>query len=162
MTDDRQSLPVAELAEPPAPEAPTPVPDVARRLEAILLILDEPQSLVSLAAAVAAGPIAKLRAVVTGEAIAVAASGAEVETAGSQIAALATARSSPGAAMPLLTSLDHLAPLAQPGRGQPWQLSVPQTLRSERRDAHRRTRRARPRRSSVMLAQSQLFANLDG
>jgi hypothetical protein len=64
--------------------------------------------------------------------------------------------------MPLLAALDLLAPLAQPGRGQPWQLSAPQTLRSERRDAHRRTRRARQPRRAVTLAQSQLFGNLDG
>ncbi len=50
----------------PATEAPTPAPravdpaSVARRLEAILLVLEEPQSLVSLAAAVAA-PVPAVR-----------------------------------------------------------------------------------------------------
>ena len=56
MTDDAETL----FIEPPVPEQaePPPVTDVARRLEAILLIVDEPQSLVSLAAAVAA-PVAR-------------------------------------------------------------------------------------------------------
>lgn len=44
----------------------------------------------------------------------------------------------------------------------PWQLSAPPTLRAERRDAHRRTRRASKRRRTVALAQSQLFGQLDG
>jgi nucleotidyltransferase/DNA polymerase involved in DNA repair len=43
-----------------------------------------------------------------------------------------------------------------------WQLSAPDALRTDRRDAHRRTRRARSRRRPVELIQSQLFANLDG
>ncbi len=59
MTDDPDAM-IADLA----PE-PTPVPDVARRLEAILLVVDEPQSLVSLAAAVAA-PVAAVRQAVEG------------------------------------------------------------------------------------------------
>ena len=65
MTNDPESL-MAELDEPPA-EAPArvPVPDVARRLEAILLIVDEPQSLVSLATAVGA-PVAAVRQAVEG------------------------------------------------------------------------------------------------
>ncbi len=44
----------------------------------------------------------------------------------------------------------------------PWQLSAPSTLRAERRDAHRRTRRARQRRRTVTLAQPPLFGQLDG
>ena len=67
MTNERESL-MAELDEPPvgAPSgAPVPVPDVARRLEAILLIVDEPQSLVSLATAVGA-PVAAVRQAVEG------------------------------------------------------------------------------------------------
>jgi segregation and condensation protein B len=67
MTDDRESPPVFELveAEPTAAKGATPVTDVARRLEAILLILDEPQSLVSLAAAVAA-PVPAVRQAIEG------------------------------------------------------------------------------------------------
>jgi segregation and condensation protein B len=45
--------------------APTDSADVARRLEAILLIVDEPQSLVSLAAAVGA-PVAAVRQAIEG------------------------------------------------------------------------------------------------
>ncbi len=44
----------------------------------------------------------------------------------------------------------------------PWQLSAPPTLRAERRDAHRRTRRAKQRRRTVTLAQPLLFGQLDG
>ena len=44
----------------------------------------------------------------------------------------------------------------------PWQLSAPSTLRAERRDAHRRTRRARQRRRTVTLVQPPLFGQLDG
>jgi impB/mucB/samB family len=44
----------------------------------------------------------------------------------------------------------------------PWQLSAPTTLRAERRDAHRRTRRAKQRRRTVTLAQPPLFGQLDG
>src|SRR5688572_21344690 len=65
MTTDPESL-MAELDEPPvAAPVPVPVPDVSRRLEAILLIVDEPQSLVSLAAAVGA-PVAAVRQAVEG------------------------------------------------------------------------------------------------
>ena len=53
------------------------------------------------------------------------------------------------------------SPAAQPARVQPWQLIAPQTLRAERRDVHRRTRRAKPRRRPAVLAQSQLFGNGD-
>ena len=111
-----------------------------------------------------AGPaaIAKLRVVVVGEAIAGAAGGAGRDVAELPIDALSAALSSSGTAMLPLAPLGHLAPLAQAGRSQPWQLSAPQTLRSERRDAHRRTRRAKQRRRPVALAQSQLFGNLDG
>jgi len=111
-----------------------------------------------------AGPaaIAKLRVVVVGEAIAGVAGGAEGDVAELPIDALSAALSSSGTAMLPLAPLGHLAPLAQAGRSQPWQLSAPQTLRSERRDAHRRTRRAKQRRRPVAFAQSQLFGNLDG
>jgi protein ImuB len=112
-----------------------------------------------LAPQIGEGPIARLRVVVVGEAIAGAASGAHGDIAAAPIDALSAALSSAGTAMPLL---GHLAPLAQAGRGQPWQLSAPQALRSERRDAHRRTRRAKQRRRTVTLTQSQLFAHLDG
>lgn len=44
-------------------------------------------------------------------------------------------------------------------RSTPWQLSAPTTLRAERRDAHRRTRRAR--RVREVVAQSQLFGQAD-
>jgi impB/mucB/samB family len=116
------------------------------------------------------GAIARLRVVVVGEAIAGVASGAQ-DAAELPIDAGAAALSTAGTAMPPLAPLGHLAPLAsldplaslgQVGRGQPWQLSAPQALRSERRDAHRRTRRAKQRRRIVTLAQSQLFGNLDG
>ncbi len=57
-TDPRAAEPAVAAANPvsePAPPArPSDPASVARRLEAILLVLDEPQSLVSLAAAVAA------------------------------------------------------------------------------------------------------------
>jgi hypothetical protein len=122
----------------------------------------QPELVELLAPTIGEGPVAKLRVVVVGEAIAGTASGAEEDTAGSALDALPASRSSSGTAMPLLAALDLLAPLAQPGRGQAWQLSAPQTLRSERRDAHRRTKRAKQRRRTVTLAQSQLFGNLDG
>jgi len=51
---------------------------------------------------------------------------------------------------------------AQPSRVQPWQLIAPQTLRAERRDIHRRTRRAKPRRRPEAVGQSQLFGNGNG
>jgi len=44
----------------------------------------------------------------------------------------------------------------------PWQLSAPPTLRAERRDAYRRTRRAKQRRRTVTLAQPLLFGQFDG
>lgn len=106
------------------------------------------------------GAIGKLGVVVVGEAIAGVAGGAQDDTAGPPIDALSAALSSAGTAMPPFAPLGHLAPLAA-GRGQPWQLSAPETLRAERRDAHRRTRRAKQRRT-VTLFQSQLFGNLDG
>ncbi len=56
MTDDRAT---DAAAVPPAPAAGSAT-DVARRLEAILLVVDEPQSLVSLAAAVGA-PVPAVR-----------------------------------------------------------------------------------------------------
>ncbi len=51
MTDDASAEPAQPSAAPPA-EPSVPPTDVARRLEAILLVVEEPQSLVSLAAAV--------------------------------------------------------------------------------------------------------------
>lgn len=63
-TDARAADPALAAADPasePAPPArPSDPASVARRLEAILLVLDEPQSLVSLAAAVAA-PVPAVR-----------------------------------------------------------------------------------------------------
>jgi hypothetical protein len=57
---------------------------------------------------------------------------------------------------------EELVAIAGPG-SLPWQLSAPSTLRAERRDAHRRTRRARQqRRRTVTLAQPLLFGRLDG
>ena len=58
MTDD----PSTRAAE---NESPAPVADVARRLEAILLVVDEPQSLVSLATAVGA-PVPAVRQAIEG------------------------------------------------------------------------------------------------
>lgn len=104
------------------------------------------------------GAIAKLGVVVVGEAVA---GGADGDTAGPPIDALSAALASSGTAMLPLAPLGHLAPLAT-GRRQPWQLSAPAPLGSERRDAHRRTRRAKQRRRTVTLSQSQLFGNLDG
>lgn len=139
------------------------------------------------------GPVAKLRVVVAGEAIAGAVAGAS---------AAPTASAVPGEAVPV-DALDHeaagsianplgespagsaaaaidvLAAALSPPRGKlprpgalapspsgspnglSWQLIDPQGQRIERRDVHRRTRRARPRRRAVVLAQSQLFGNLD-
>lgn len=58
---------------------------------------------------------------------------------------------------------DHDASIALDGLDSlPWQLSAPSTLRTERRDAHRRTRRAKQRRRTVALAQPLLFGQLDG
>lgn len=63
---DADAVPAADAARVAAPQTATPAPGpddaaaVARRLEAILLVVDEPQSLVSLAAAVAA-PVPTVR-----------------------------------------------------------------------------------------------------
>ncbi|OAH51884.1 SMC-Scp complex subunit ScpB [Microbacterium oleivorans] len=57
MTDDTAGVDAAEAEAPPRSQEPA---DIARRLEAILMIVDEPQSLVSLAAAVGA-PVASVR-----------------------------------------------------------------------------------------------------
>jgi len=108
----------------------------------------------------ALGANARLRVLVIGEALVGTASGAQGDDAAT-IDAGSAAHASLGTAMPAL-ALGHLAPLARPGRGLPWQLSAPETLRSERRDAHRRTRRAKPRRRAVTPAQSVLFGALDG
>ncbi|APF35197.1 transcriptional regulator [Microbacterium sp. TS-1] len=53
------------MTDDPTPTTATPIADVARRLEAILLVVDEPQSLVALAAAVGA-PVAAVRQAVAG------------------------------------------------------------------------------------------------
>ncbi len=57
MTDDTAGVDAAEAEAPPRSQEPA---DIARRLEAILMIIDEPQCLVSLAAAVGA-PVASVR-----------------------------------------------------------------------------------------------------
>lgn len=57
MTDDTAGVDAAEAEAPPRSQEPA---DIARRLEAILMIIDEPQSLVSLAAAVGA-PVPAVR-----------------------------------------------------------------------------------------------------
>lgn len=57
MTDDTAGVDAAEAEAPPRSQEPA---DIARRLEAILMIIDEPQSLVSLAAAVGA-PVGAVR-----------------------------------------------------------------------------------------------------
>ncbi|HEX4418505.1 MAG TPA: hypothetical protein VH165_11425 [Kofleriaceae bacterium] len=113
-----------------------------------------------IAAAIGEGPIGKLRVVVAGEAIAGDAGGAEVDITEPLVDALSAALSSTGTAMPLLEPMGHLAPLALPGRSQPWQISAPELIRSERRDAHRRTRRAKRRRPAI--PQSQLFGKREG
>ncbi|HET9623858.1 MAG TPA: hypothetical protein VFP84_20945 [Kofleriaceae bacterium] len=121
----------------------------------------QPSELIEvIAAAIGEGPIAKLRVVVTGEAIAGDASGAEADITEPLVDALSAALSSTGTAMPLLAPLGHLAPLAVPGASQPWQLSAAE-LRSERRDAHRRTRRARSRRR-IAPVQPPLFNKGEG
>ena len=135
----------------------------AERSVTIPVTLDRPMSLASelievMAAAIGEGPIARLRVVVAGEAIA-GASGAEVDITEPLVDALSAVLSSAGTAMPLLEPLGHLAPLALPGRNQPWQLSAQELLRAERRDAHRRTRRAKRRPVS---AQPPLFGNGKG
>ncbi len=101
------------------------------------------------------GASAKLRVVVVGEAIAGAAPVGELDAVQPDAAS-----SSPELAISQarLADLGELVSLI-PGHGQPWQLSAPQALRSDRRDTHRRTRRAKQRRRPVALAQSQLFGN---
>jgi hypothetical protein len=102
----------------------------------------------------APGAQAKLRVVVVGEAIAgdVAVAAPASEPVAMPLADLGAAASS--AQVPL-ADLGELVSL-----GHPWPLSAQQALRSERRDAHRRTRRARSRRRAVAPAQSQLFGHL--
>jgi nucleotidyltransferase/DNA polymerase involved in DNA repair len=101
----------------------------------------------------APGAAARLRVVVVGEAIA----GADVHAASEPVgepAAIGASSSSTDAA-----ELGQLVFLGHPGQAAPWPVTGPQALRSERRDAHRRTRRAKPRRRPVTVAQSQLFGN---
>ncbi|HEY0991750.1 MAG TPA: hypothetical protein VGD80_32075, partial [Kofleriaceae bacterium] len=109
---------------------------------------------------------ARLRVVIVGEAIA----GADVPAAAEPMAGASAAdrsaamtASSPGADAPV-EELGQLVFLGHPGHAPPWQVTGPQALRSERagvaarRDAHRRTRRAKPRRRPAVV-QSQLFGN---
>ena len=118
----------------------------------------------------APGAVLRLRAVIVGEAVvgAVVASAeaeaAEVAELAPPIDAVSAALSGVGMRPPgsLSARQAALAQLAEPDRSLPWQLSAPETLRAERRDAHRRTRRARQRRRTVPLAQSQLFGQIDG
>lgn len=128
----------------------------------------------------APGAVTRLRVVVVGEAITVGADVAEAVPRGEASTGAPTAvpgeaqigaASEPpidvvsvalaaGAGRIRARSQGELA-AADPDGSLPWQLSAPPTLRAERRDAHRRTRRAR-RRRTVVLAQSQLFGLLDG
>jgi protein ImuB len=110
----------------------------------------------------APGAAIRLQVVVVGEAIAEAAAGAPGlggAEAALPIDALSAALSAAGAKLP--SSHGELDGRVRADRSLPWQLSAPQTLRAERRDAHRRTRRAR-RRRTVAIAQSQLFGQVDG
>jgi len=118
------------------------------------------------------GAVAKLRVVVTSEALvgmSAPADQTEASIEGSiegsidaMSSALTRAQRAQLAQIGSLGAPDEARPSASP-RSQPWQLIAPDPLRSERRDAHRRTRRAKQqRRRPVELAQSQLFANLDG
>jgi hypothetical protein len=101
----------------------------------------------------APGAQAKLRVVVVGEAIAGDACAAPPE--GEPIAMPLADPGDPAASAQVpLADLGELVSL-----GHPWPPSAQQALRSERRDAHRRTRRARSRRRAVAPAQSQLFGN---
>lgn len=115
-----------------------------------------------IAAAIGEGPITKLRVVVAGEGIAGGASGSEDEVMEGLVDALSAALSSAGAAMPLLGADGVLSPLALPGVSQPWQVSATQSMRSERQDLMRRTRRARPRpRTGEAAEPTPLFGKLD-
>lgn len=109
------------------------------------------------------GAAGRLRVVVVGEAIAGATDATEDTTEDASAAeAVSAIDSSLGAAAGVAShSTGALIALTGQGPGHlAWQLSAPQALRSERRDAHRRTRRARQRRR-VELVQPQLFGQLD-
>ena len=80
--------------------------------------------------------------------------------AGGPIDALSAALSAASGRIPRPSR--ELDALVDPEHSLPWQLSAPSTVRAERRDAHRRTRRARQRRRTAMVAQSQLFGQGDG
>jgi hypothetical protein len=67
-----------------------------------------------------------------------------------------------GASSPFAARRGEIGAIDGDDGSLPWQLSAPPTLRAERRDAHRRTRRASKRRRTVAQAQSQLFGQLDG
>jgi hypothetical protein len=121
----------------------------------------------------APGAITRLGAVVVTEAIvgapapaiAAEAAGAEAAPPIDALSAALSASLSAAGTRPLFARSAAHADLAAPAahdRSLPWQLSAPQSLRAERRDAHRRTRRARQRRRPAALAQPQLFGQLDG
>jgi len=116
------------------------------------------------------GAVAKLRVVVAAEAVA-GASEADAE-ASTDVLSSALSRAQLAQLTPF-ESLAQIVPIGQrpalmpasplgADRSQLWQLVAPDTLRAERRDAHRRTRRAKQRRRDAERVQSQLFAYLDG
>jgi hypothetical protein len=114
----------------------------------------------------APGTVLRLRIVVVGEAIADAADLAAAVAASDDapITALSSAieRRAGASGVPLADRrAGELAGSADCDGSLPWQLSAPSTLRAERRDAHRRTRRASKRRRTVAVAQSQLFGQLE-
>jgi hypothetical protein len=107
----------------------------------------------------APGAVTRLQVVVVGESIAGVGSEAIDGEAAPPIDALSAALSSAGAK--LAASQAERDGVGSADRSLPWQLSAPQTLRAERRDAHRRTRRAK-RRRTVTIGQSLLFGQRDG
>jgi hypothetical protein len=113
----------------------------------------------AVAAAASARPASSQTGVPTnGQARAQAAGQASGRTAGQTIDALSAALSVASGGLP--------RPRREAGereeeRSVPWRLSAAPTLRAERRDAHRRTRRARRRRIATP-AQPLLFGQADG
>jgi len=104
-----------------------------------------------------AGPGTRLRVIVVAEEVADA-------DAVDQVAVNALPGLPRADASVLQAPLGEVVPPApgQPGHAAPWQLRATQALRAgEGREAHRRTRRARPPGREASLAQPQLFANLD-
>ena len=106
----------------------------------------------------APGAVTRLQVVVVGEAVAGADAAGEGEAA-PPIDALSAALS--GVGRKLAAAQGEIDGRAAAERSLPWQLSAPPTLRGERRDAHRRTRRAR-RRRMVTVGQSLLFGQREG